>query len=51
MDAPQEIVAEFGWGRLFESRHPATGGVHAVDDMADDAILAAGIETLQHNEE
>jgi hypothetical protein len=49
--APQEVVRLLGCGRLLEALHAHALRVHAVEHAADGAVLAPGIERLQHHEQ
>ena len=51
MDAPQEVVGELGDVGLLERRHLAALRVHALEDVLDGAVLATGVDRLQHDEE
>ena len=50
VDAPQIVMGEFVFGGGLKARHPYTGRVHALKDMANDAVLAAGVHGLQHDQ-
>src|SRR5579872_748240 len=46
MDAPQEVVRQLFFGRLFEGMYVAALRVDAAENVTNGAILAAGIHTL-----
>ena len=50
VDAPQEIVGELLFRRLLESGDAAALGIHAFDDVPADAVLAGGVDALQHDQ-
>src|SRR5579863_3498445 len=50
-DAPQKIVGQFFLGWLFEVRHAASVWVHRADDVLDHAVFAAGVESLQADQQ
>ena len=48
--SPQVVVAELGRRRRLERGNPAALGVQALEDGTDDAVLAGGVETLEHEQ-
>jgi hypothetical protein len=50
-DAPQKIVGEFIGGGFFEAGDATSLRVHGTEDVADDAVLAAGVGGLEADEE
>jgi hypothetical protein len=51
VDAPEEVVRELGRRRGFERDRAAALGVDTGEDLADDTVLARGIEALEDQEE
>src|SRR5581483_12460458 len=49
--APQEVVVELELARGLEGMHLAALRVHARHYVLDHAVLAAGVEALQHDED
>ena len=51
VDPPQEVVAELLLGRHAERRHPRPLRVEGGPDLANQAVLAAPIQCLEHDEQ
>src|SRR5512141_514309 len=51
MDAPQVVVGKLASRRRLEGSDPAALGVQAGEDRLDDAVLAGGVDPLQHEED
>ena len=51
MDAPEVVTGQLGGGGDFEGGHAHTLRVDALEDAADDAVLAAGVHALQHDQQ
>ena len=51
MGAPEEIVGQLKFARLFEAENRGPLRVHAAKQVAHDPILAGSIERLQHDEQ
>jgi len=51
VDAPEKVVRELGRRRGFERDGAAALWVQAGEDLADDAVLARGIEALENEQE
>ena len=51
MHAPQAIVSEFFLGGDFESGGRAALGIHPTEDVTNGAVLAAGVHSLQNNQQ
>ena len=51
VDPPQEVVAELLRGRDLERRDRAALRVECLHDLGDRAVLACGIDALEHDED
>ena len=51
MGAPKEIMSGFFWSRLLETEDKRPLRIHAAKHVANDAVLAGGIERLQCDQE
>ena len=51
MHSPQKIVVQLFRCRLLERRYLAALRIHAGKDVADGAVLAAGIQSLKHHQQ
>ena len=51
VDAPQVVVGELVLRRCLERRDPNALGVARAEHVADRAVLAAGIQRLQHHQQ
>src|SRR4029077_12774262 len=50
-DPPEKIVGELDLARLPEAEHGGALRVHGVEHVAHHAVLAAGVEGLQYDEQ
>src|SRR5207245_11248381 len=50
VDAREKIVRQLLWGWLFEVSTDATLWIHPGEDVADRAVFAGSVESLQYNE-
>src|SRR5581483_6947490 len=51
VDAPEVVVVELDLGRLLEGRDVDPHGVHALEDVAYDAVFPGGVHALEDDEE
>ena len=51
MGAPEEVVGELLLARLLEAEHRRALRIHAAEDVTHHAVLAGGIERLEHHEQ
>ena len=50
VDTPEIVVGQFFGRRFLEAGHLDALGIDAVEDVADGAVLAAGVRGLEHDE-
>src|SRR5439155_18450828 len=51
VDPPEEVVVRLLPYRRLEGRDPGPLGVDPLEDVVDGAVLAAGVERLQHHQQ
>src|SRR5271170_2087427 len=50
MNAPEEIVSQLLRGRLLEADYRTSLRVHPIDHVTADAVLAGGVDSLEHDQ-